>query len=82
MLTISEDEVVYKLDLEVEVAETGTQDSSDTVVPEPPPSSPNPKIRKLASPPSRQEAGPSREVPWRDINLSTFEFPDAPFKRV
>ena len=35
MLTIAEDEVVYKLSPEVEIAETGTKDSSNTAVPEP-----------------------------------------------
>ena len=82
MLTITEDEVVYKLGPEVEIAETGTEDSSDTAVPEPPPASPPPKVRKPTSPPPRQEAGASQEVPWRDIDLLTFEFPEAPFKRV
>src|SRR5450631_1045314 len=82
MLTIAEDEVVYKIGPEVEVAETGTEDSSDTSVPEPPPVSSPPKVRKPASPPPRQEAGPSREIPWKDIDLSTFEFPETPFKRV
>ena len=82
MLTIAEDEVVYKITPEVEVPETGTEDSSDTAVPEPPPVLSPPKIRKPTSPSARQEAGPSREVPWKDIDLSTFEFPEAPFKRV
>ena len=40
------------------------------------------KVRKPTSPPPRQEAGPSREIPWKDIDLSTFKFPEAPFKRV
>ena len=56
MLTIAEDEVVYKLGLKVEIAETGTEDSSDTTVLEPPPTMPPPKVRKPTSPPSRQEA--------------------------
>ena len=63
MLAIAEYEVVYKFGPEVEVAKTGIEDSSDTTVPEPPPSSPTPKIRKPTSPPPRQEAGPSRKVP-------------------
>ena len=66
MLTIAEDEVVYKLGPEVEVAETGTEDSSDTAVPEPPPASPPPKVQKPTSPSSRQETGTSQEIPWRD----------------
>lgn len=51
MLKIAEDEVVYKLGPEVEVAIIGTEDSNDTAVPEPPPSSPTPRIRNPASPP-------------------------------
>ena len=82
MLTITEDEVVYKLGPEVKMAETRTEDSSDTAVPEPPSVSPPPKVRKPTSLPPLPEAGPSREIPWKDINLSTFEFPEAPFKRV
>ena len=82
MLTIAEDEVVYKLGPEIEVTEAGTEDSSDTAVPEPPPASPTPKSRKPASLPPRQEAKPSREPQWRYIDLSAFEFPEAPFKLV
>ena len=48
MLTIAEDEVVYKFGLEIEVAEIGTEDSSDTAVPEPPPTSP---LRKSGNQP-------------------------------
>ena len=43
MLTIVEGEVVYKLGPKVKIAETGTEDSSDTTVPEPPPTSSPPK---------------------------------------
>ena len=50
-LTIAEDEVVYKLGPEVGMAETGTKDSSDIVVPEPTPASPPSKVRKPTSPP-------------------------------
>ena len=74
--------MVYKLGPEVEIMETGIKDSSDTAVPEPPPTSPPPEIRKSASPPPQHDAGIHREVPWRNIDLSTFEFPEAPFKRV
>ena len=45
-MTIAEDEVVYELGPEVKMAETGTEDSSDTAVPEPTPASPLPKVRK------------------------------------
>ena len=81
MLTIAEDKVVYKITPKVDVPETGTEDSSDTVVPEPPPVSSPPRVRKPTSPPARQEARPSRKVPQKDIDLSTFELPEAPFKR-
>ena len=66
MLTVVEDEVVYKLGPEVEMAETGTEDSNDTAVLEPPPTSPTPKVQKPTSPPPpppQHEAGPSREAP-------------------
>ena len=82
MLTIAENEVVYKLGPEVEMAEIGLEDSNDTAVPEPPPASPPPKVQKPTSLPPRQEAGPNREISWKDIDLSTFEFPEVPFKRV
>ena len=82
MLTIAKDEMMYRLGPEVEMAETRTEDSSDTAVPKPPPASPPPKVRKPTSPPPRPEAGPSWEIPWKDIDLSTFEFPEAPFKHV
>ena len=82
MLTIAEDEVVYKLGPEVEMAETGMEDSSDITIPEAPPASPPPKVRKPTSPPPRPEAEPSQEIPWKDIDQSTFKFPEAPFKRV
>ena len=81
-LTIAEDKVMYKLGPELVMAETGTEDSSDTTVPEPTPASPPPKVRKLTSPPPRPGAEPSRKIPWKDIDLLTFEFSEAPFKRV
>ena len=34
MLTIAEDEVMYKLGPEIEITEAGTEDSSDTTVPD------------------------------------------------
>ena len=63
LLTIAEDEVVYKISPEIEVAETRIEDASDTAVPKPPPVSSPPKVRKPVSPPPRQEAGPSQEIP-------------------
>ena len=83
MLTIAEDEVVYKLGPEVEVVETGTEDSSDTAVTEPAPTSPTPKIRKPTSPPPPppgQEAGPSREALWKDVDMSTWDFLETPLQ--
>ena len=56
LLTIAENEVVYKIGPEIEVAETITEDSSDTAVPKPPLVSSPPKVRKSTSPPPRHEA--------------------------
>ena len=41
LLTIAADEVVYKLNLEAEIAKTGTEDSSDPAFPQEPPSPPH-----------------------------------------
>ena len=76
MLTIAEDEVVYKLGIEFEIMEAGTKDSSDTAVPEPPPASPTLNSRKPTSPPSRQKTGQSREPHCQDIDMFAFEFPE------
>ena len=56
MLTIAEDEVMYKLDPEIEITEAKTEDSSDTAIPEPSSASATPKSRKPVSPPPRQDA--------------------------
>ena len=85
MLTIAADEVVYKLGPEAEAADTGTEDSSDPAVPEEPPVSPTPSFWKPTSPPllpPHSDAGPSREAHWRDVDLSAWNFPEAPFKRI
>ena len=66
LLTIVADEVVYKLGPEAEMAETGTEDSSDPAVPEVLPVSSTPKIRKPTSPPPpppRPEAGVTKSSP-------------------
>jgi hypothetical protein len=82
-LTIVEDEVAYKLGPEFEVRESGTEESSgDPVIPEPPPAAPTPDSRTTAAPQPRNEDGSSREPQWKDIDLSSFEFPETPFKRV
>ena len=82
-MTIAEDEVVYKLGLEIEITKAGTEESSeDPVNPKPPTSAPVPKTRRVAIPQPRNEAGPSRQQAWRDIDLSTWELPETPFKRV
>ena len=74
-LTIAKNEVVYKLGLNVEVTEAGTEESSGyPAVPEPPPSAPAPEPRRTTTPQPRHDAG--KEQPWRDINLSNFEFPE------
>ena len=65
MLTIAEDEVMYKLGPEVEVVENGTEDSSDPTFSKELLVSPTPSFQKLASPPPpppRLEVGPSREA--------------------
>ena len=85
MLTIAADEVTYKLHPEVGDLETET--SSDPIVPEAPPSSPGspPPIRQrpISPPPHHHpEAGPSREATWRNVDLSAWDFPENPFKRV
>jgi hypothetical protein len=38
--------------------------------------------RKATAPQPRNEAGPNRKQSWRDIDLSTWELPETPFKRV
>ena len=81
-LTIAEDEVVYKLGPEVEITEAGTKKLSDHAVLETPLVAPTPDSRKPTAPEPRQEAGPSKEPHWRDIDMSSFEYPEPPFKRV
>ena len=86
LLTIAADEVTYKL--QPEVGDTRTETSSDLVPPEAPPSSPGsppPSFRRSNSPPPpppHPEAGPNREATWRDVDLSAWNFPDNPFKRI
>ena len=84
LLTIAADEVTYKIEPEVEVKDTGTETSSDPVIPEEPPTSPTPSFRKPTSPPPpppRPEAIPSRET-RQDVDLSAWNFPENPFKRI
>ena len=82
-LTIAEDEVVYKLGPEVKIRGAGTKESlEDLVVPEPPPFASVPKTRRAATPQPRQEVGPNREQPSKDIDLSNFELPKIAFQRV
>ena len=82
-LTIAEDKVAYKLGPDSEAKEAGTEKLlSNPVVPEPPPTAPAPEPRKMVAPQPRNEAGPSMELHWRDIDLSSFEYPETPFKRV
>ena len=80
MLTIAEDEVVYKFGLDVEVTKARTEESSgDLAVLEPSPFTPVPEPRRATNPQPRHDAGPSREQPWRDIDLSNFELPETLF---
>ena len=63
--------------------EAGTEESlSDPTILKLPPAVPTPDIRKAATPQPRTEAGPSREPYCRDIDMSSFEYPETPFKRV
>jgi hypothetical protein len=94
LLTIAAEEVAYKV--RPVVADSST--SSDPIIPDAPPSSPEspPPMRVPSSPSSSRrpvsppppppqphpEAGPSRETPWRNVDLSSWDFPDNPFKRV
>ena len=81
-LTITEDEVVYKLRPDVELTEVGTEESLNALaVHEPPPLAPTLEARRTATQP-RTRAGPSKEPHWRDIDLSSFEYLETPFKRV
>ena len=66
----------------MEITDAGTEDSSDPAIPEPPHAAPTPESKKPALPPPRQEARPSKEPHWRDIDLSFFEYPETPFKRI
>jgi hypothetical protein len=93
LLNIAADEVTYKV--RPLVADSST--SSDSIIPEAPPSpgspppmrapSPAPSPQRPVSPPPppqqpQTEAGPSRTSPWRNVDLSFWYFPDNPFKRV
>jgi hypothetical protein len=94
LLTIAAEEVTYKV--RPVIADSST--SSDPIIPDAPPSSPgsphpmrvpspSPSSRRPVSPPPPPqqpypEAGPSREAPWRNVDLSSWDFPENPFKRV
>jgi hypothetical protein len=87
LMTIASDKVAYKLTPEVGDTET----SSDPIVPEVAPSSyksPHPLPQPASPhppsppPPSHPEAGPSREATWRNVDLSSWDVPDNPFRRV
>ena len=90
LLTIAAKEVAYKL--QPVVADTST--SSDPIIPEAPPSSPGsppPSFRRPNSPPPPpphhhpEAAGPSRtqpDTPWRNVDLSAWDFLETPFKRI
>jgi hypothetical protein len=87
LMTIASDEVAYKLILEAGDTET----SSDPIVPEvahSSPGSPHPLPRPASPhppsppPPSHSEAGPNREASWQNVDLSSWDFPDNPFRWV
>lgn len=82
-MTITKDEVVYKLRPNIKFTEARTEESlEDPVVPEPPPSAPVPEPRRATTPQPRHEVGPSREQHWKDIDLSNFELLETPFLQV
>ena len=82
-LTITEDEVVYKLGPDAEATEPGTEQSSrDHAVPEPPPFVPVPEPKRATTPHPCHDASLSHAQPLRDIHLSNFELPETPFQRV
>ena len=82
-LTIADDKVVYKLGSDVEVTEAGMEESSRyPAVPEPPPSAPVPEPRRATTPQPRHNADPSREQPWRIIDLFNFKLSKTLFQQV
>jgi hypothetical protein len=86
LLTIAAEEVAYK----IRPAVTDSSTSSDPIIPDAPPSSPGsppPSSWRPNSPPPppphpHPEAGPSRDTMWRNVDLSAWDFPENPFKRV
>jgi hypothetical protein len=94
LLAIAADEVTYK----VRQVAPDSSTSSDPANPKAPPSlpggpppgrapSPASSSRRDASPPlpppeTHPEAGPSRAFPSRNVDLSSWAFPETPFKRV
>lgn len=55
---------------------------SDPTVPELPPVANTPGSKKKATYRTKEGTSPSREPNWRDVVLSSFEYPEAPFKRI
>jgi hypothetical protein len=94
LLNIAADEVTYKIRPTIPDSST----SSDPANPKAPPSSPGsppprrapspaPSSRRAVSPPLppqeiHPEAGPSHASPWRNVDLSSWDFPETPFRRV
>ena len=82
-LMIAEDEATYKLSLDIEQMEAGIEELlSALTVPELPLAVPTPESRRPAATLTRDEPGPSWEPHWRDIDKSSFEYPETPFKRI
>jgi hypothetical protein len=48
----------------------------DFVIPEPSLAVPIMNSKRVATPHPRNKAGPNREQPWKDINMSSSEFPE------
>jgi hypothetical protein len=94
MLAIAANEVTCKVRQVAPDSSTSSDPANPAVPPSspgsPPPrraTSPAPSSQRAASPPlpppeTHPEAGPSRASPWQNVDLSSWEFPETPFKRV
>lgn len=80
-LIFLDDEVAYKLAPKVEHTEVGMEESlRDPTVLELPLAANTPDSKQKATYRTREGTFPSREPNWRDVVLSIFEYPEAPFK--
>jgi hypothetical protein len=92
-VTIAEDKVAYKLGPEVVLEESGSEESSEgPAAPEPtlldhvpvpafaPASARVPETKRVPTPRPQDEGAPTREQPWRNINLATGSLWNTPSK--